>query len=211
MRVTKAWTSKAEKALWSWTTEMMVSSGFPNMKTTSSNASRYVSFLGTFLYSFSALGLCPHPTHAGNTHTPFHFPRSMNSSNLVGSTKVLPYVSANTKMEKQPWSRKRRRTCQRSSSRRRSAPVTCINASKVGRFTRSSHSDLYSRRCVVQIPLLSGQNRMVSTMLSASKILRAAWNCGISYSKCKACERTAVVRGFFSHFPTESSLKDQSA
>jgi hypothetical protein len=150
-------------------------------------------------------------TRGKHSHA-LHFSRSMNSSNPVGSTRVLRCVSVNTKMAKQPWSRKRRQTCQRSSSRRRSAPVTCINASKVGRFTRLCHLVVYSWRRIFQIPLLSGQNRMVPTMRSASKILRVAWNCGISYSKCKACARIAVVRGiYFSHFPAEGSLKDQSA
>jgi hypothetical protein len=55
---------------------------------------------------------------------------------------------------------------------------------------------------LVQIPLLSGQSRMVSTLRSASKILRVAWNCGIS-----------VRAIYISHCPTEliSPLKDQQA
>jgi hypothetical protein len=38
---------------------------------------------------------------------------------------------------------------------------------------------------------------MASTMHSAFKIRRVAWNCGISYSRCKACVRIAVVRVLF--------------
>ncbi len=76
---------------------------------------------------------------------PFIFLRSMNSSIRVGSTKALRCVLVNTKMAKQPSSRKRRQTCQRSSSRQRFVPVTCISASKVGRFTRSSCPVLFGR------------------------------------------------------------------
>ena len=69
MRVTKAWTCRAEKALWSWTTEMMVSSGFPNMKTTSSNASRYVCAPGAFLCKiFYVPGSCPFHTRGKRSH-----------------------------------------------------------------------------------------------------------------------------------------------
>ena len=160
---------------------------------------RCLSVLSFFMYPRRA-----HSTHAGNAHTPCPFPRSMNSSIRVGSTKVPPFVLANTKMAKQLWSRKQRQTCQRSFSRQRSAPVTCTSASKVGRFTRSSYSVVYLFGFLVQIPSLSGQSRMVSTTRSASKILRVVWNCGISYSKYKACARIAVVRAlYFSRCPSE--------
>jgi hypothetical protein len=52
----------------------------------------------------------------------------------------------------------------------------------------------YIHQVRVQIPSLSGQSRMASTMRSAFRILRVAWNCGISYLRCRVYVRIAVVR-----------------
>ena len=52
----------------------------------------------------------------------------------------------------------------------------------------------YTHQVRVQIPSLSGQSRMASTMRSAFRIPRVAWNCGTSYLRCRVYARIAVVR-----------------